>query len=88
MKTFKKQPKDHLDYDIYLGDWLSPEDEIVAVNVTAPDGIEITQTGIEPDRVKLWVKGGENGQSYKFSPLIYTQSRTKEVDFLIIVVEM
>lgn len=88
MKTFRKQPKDHLDYDVYLGDWLAPGDEVVDIDVTAPDGIELTQVGIEPDRVKLWVKGGQAGKSYKFSPLIYTQSREKEVDFLIVVVEM
>lgn len=88
MKTWRKQPKDHLDYDLLLDDWLAADDEVVSVDVVAPSGIEITQTGIEPDRVKLWIKGGTNGQSYKFSPLIYTKSRVKEVDFMIIVVEM
>lgn len=88
MKTFQKQPNDHLDYDLMLEDWLAVDDEVVAVDVTAPDGIEVTRTGIEPDRVKLWVKGGTNGQTYKFSPLVYTKSRTKEVDFMIVVMEM
>jgi len=88
MKTFQKQPKDHLDYDLIFSDWLAADDEVISVDVTAPTGIELTQVGIEPDRVKLWVKGGTSGQSYKFSPLIYTKSRVKEVDFMIIVVEM
>ncbi|BCA91888.1 phage fiber-tail adaptor protein [Vreelandella aquamarina] len=88
MKTFRKQPKDHLDYDLLLGNWLAEGDEIVSVDVVAPEGIEVTQIGVEPDRIKLWIKGGTTGQSYKFNPLIYTKSRVKEVDFMIIVVEM
>lgn len=88
MKTFRKQPQDHLDYDIDLSDWLAGDDEVVSVMAAAPDGIELTQTSVEPSRVKLWVRGGASGQSYKFSPLILTKSRVKEVDFLIIVAEM
>ncbi|WP_075881443.1 hypothetical protein [Vreelandella massiliensis] len=88
MKTFRKQPRDHLDYDLDLSDWLPPGDEVQAVEVTAPAGIEITQTGFDADRVKFWIKGGTSGQSYKFSALIYTDSREKEVDFLIVVVDM
>jgi hypothetical protein len=88
MKTFKKQPRDHLDYDINLAEWMAEGDEVENVEVTAPDGIEVTQVGIEPNRIKLWIKGGTNGDSYKFSPLIHTESRIKEVDFMIVVVEM
>lgn len=88
MKVFRKQPKDHLDYDIILTDWLTQEDEIVSADVVAPDGIEVTQVGIEPDRIKVWIKGGQSGQSYKFSPLVYTNSREKEVDFIVTVTEM
>lgn len=88
MKQFIKQPNDHLDYDIDLTDWLAEGDEVQAVEVEAPEGILLTQVGYERDRVKLWIKGGTAGQSYKFSPLIHTDSRTKEVDFLIIVQEM
>ena len=88
MKMFRKQPRDHLDYDIILADWLSEGDEIVNADVQAPDGVEVTQVGIEPDRIKIWLKGGESGQSYKLSPLIYTNSREKEVDFIVSVTEM
>jgi len=87
MKTWTKQPRDHLDYDLLLDEWMAPDDEVVSVDVQVPDGIELTQTGIEPDRVKLWIKGGTSGQSYKFSALVYTQSRIKEVDFMLIIVE-
>lgn len=88
MKIWRKQPSDHLDYDLLLKDWLAEGDEVVSVVADAPPGIDITQVGIESDRVKLWIRGGTTGETYKFSPLIYTQSRIKEVDFMITVVEM
>lgn len=88
MKTFTKQPNDHLDFDIDLSDWLSEDDNIQSVEVDAPPGIEITQIGYSPTKAKLWIKGGESGQAYKFSPLIYTDSRIKEIDFMIVVQEM
>lgn len=87
MKTFRKQPRDHLDYDIDLSLWLEAGDEIENVEVEAPEGINLDQISVAPTRVKLWVSGGKTGQSYKFSPLIHTESRTKEVDFMIVVVE-
>jgi hypothetical protein len=87
MKTFVKQPRDHLDYDIDLSDWLEKSDEIEAVDVTAPDGINLDQISVLPTRIKLWISGGTSGQTYKFSPLIHTESRSKEVDFIIVVAE-
>ena len=87
MKTFVKQPRDHLDYDIDLSDWLEKSDEIEAVDVTAPDGINLDQISVLPMRIKLWISGGTSGQTYKFSPLIHTESRSKEVDFIIVVAE-
>ena len=88
MRSFTKQPKDSLDYDIVLTDWLTDDDEIVDVSVTAPTGIELTGRGISPDRVKFWIKGGTSGNTYQFSPLIITQKREFEVDFFIIVREL
>lgn len=88
MRTFTKQPRDMLDYGIDLTDWLEPEDEVESVTVEAPEGITLGQVSILPNRVKFWISGGTSGESYKFSPLIYTESRVKEVDFLIIVAEL
>lgn len=88
MKIFTKQPNDHLDYDIDISDWLAEGDFIQSVEVATPDGIELTQVGYEQTRAKLWIKGGTAGESYKFSPLIYTNSRVKEVDLMIVVQEM
>lgn len=96
MKFFSKQPNDHLDYDIVLSDWLADGDEIVSVTwgpidnpqSGKPTGIDVTGVDTFPDRVKIWITGGESGVEYKFSPLIYTQSRVKEVDFIILVVDI
>jgi len=85
MKAFTKQPRDHLDYEIDLSEWLDAEDRIQNVSMTVPDGIEVTHYGFSDHRVVLWVKGGESGQQYSISPLIYTNSRTKEVDLLFVV---
>lgn len=87
MKTFRKQPRDHLDYDIDLSNWLEDGDEVENVEIEAPEGIVLEQVSILQTRVKFWVSGGKTGQSYKFSPLIFTESRAKEVDFMIVVVE-
>jgi len=88
MKVFTKQPRDHLDYDIDLSGWMTSGDGVQSLEVIAPDGIEVTRTGYGPDRVKVWISGGTLAQSYKFPVLIHTDSRIKEVDFMMIVQEM
>jgi hypothetical protein len=88
MKMFQKQPRDSLDYDIDLSDWLYEDDRIQDVVVEAPEGITIDRTGYTESRVKVWVEGGESGGSYKITLLVYTDSRIKEVEIMIIVVDM
>jgi len=85
MKVFMKQPRDHLDYEIDLTEWLGENDRIQNVVVDAPDGIEVTSVGYSDTRAVIWIKGGTSGVEYKLSPLIYTNNRVKEVDLLFIV---
>lgn len=85
MKIFRKQPNDDLDYDIDMSDWLEAGDSIVSGVVTTPAGIETTGTDISGNIFKVWIRGGTDGETYKFSVLITTQSRTKEVDFMMVV---
>jgi hypothetical protein len=85
MKVFMKQPRDHLDYEIDLTEWLGENDHIQNVVVDAPDGIEITSVGYSDTRAVIWIKGGTGGVEYKLSPLIYTNNLVKEVDLLFIV---
>jgi len=88
MKTFRKQPRDHLDYDIDLSGWLNTGDVITAIEVAAPGGIDVTSTSFTDTEAKLWIDNGTSGQSYKFSVLFTTTSRQKEVDFLMVVQEL
>lgn len=88
MKTFRKQPHDHLDYQITAGRWLPEGDEIVSAALIQPEGIEVTAINTWPDRVKVWVRGGTSGEIYKLTLRIHTQYRVKEVDFQIAVVDL
>lgn len=89
MKTFQKQPRDSLDYDIDFSDWLYEGDRIQSVTVVdAPVGIDIDSTGYTDTSVKIWVSNGTSGESYKITLLVYTNSRVKEVELMIVVVDM
>lgn len=87
MKTFRKQPADVLDYDIDLSDWIEAGDSIQSIAITAPTGITVDSTSIASPRVKIWISGGTDGETYKLSPRITTTSRVLEVDFLVIVID-
>lgn len=88
MKVFTKQPRDHLDYDIDLSEWLHPDDRVQHIELTVPEGIQVSSSGYSDDYVTLWVKGGTSGEEYKISVLIYTDSREKEVDLLFAVMDI
>lgn len=84
MKTWSKQPNDHLDYDLVLREWLPGDDRLTTIEIEAPAGIDVTGTSINDNRAKIWIEGGEDGQRYKFSAILITQGgREKEVDFAI-----
>lgn len=87
LKVFTKQPRDHLDYDIDLTEWLPEDDNVQQVTVISPDGIELVAYVIQGMTVKLWIRGGTDGETYKFTVLINTINRVKEVDFLMVVTD-
>ena len=87
LKVFTKQPADHLDYDIDLTEWLPETDHVQSVSVTSPAGIELVSHVVQGLIVKLWIRGGTDGQTYKFTVLINTITRVKEVDFLMVVTD-
>ena len=89
MKIFRKQPKDRLDYDILFHRWMPKGDAIASVDIDTPEGITFVGSSNTEDAVKVWVRGGESGNSYPFALRITTeQGRIKEVDFMIVVVEI
>ena len=87
LKVFTKQPRDSLDYDIDLTEWLPESDTIQTVEVIAPSGIELVAYVIQGMIVKLWIRGGTDGETYKFTVLINTINRVKEVDFMMVVTD-
>ena len=92
MKTWRKQPRDFLDYDILAQDWLSADDEIVGVQLRLPDEMDdltVNLGAITPQVAKLWVGGGVSGKTYKVEILVETlRQRVKEVDWMFMVVEI
>ena len=90
-KSFEKQPSERFDYDLLGEAWLTVEDEFVKVipKEVEPginyEGYVISENG---KRVKLWISGGQDGGSYKFSFILRTKYELeKEVDFFINIVE-
>ena len=66
--TFLKQPAETLDYDIDYSQWMVPGDAIGAATAT-PDGtgLEVVSVFINQQSVKLWVRGGNAGTTYKIT---------------------
>lgn len=91
MNLFQKQPVDQLDYDLDFSDWLTESDTIngaVAVS-SVPDELVVMSVSISGAFVKIWVRGGLNGQTYKISSKITTsEGRIKELEFKIRVREL
>jgi|AntRauTorcE11897_2_1112592.scaffolds.fasta_scaffold00655_3 endonuclease IV len=87
LKVYNKQPRDSLDYDIDFSEWLSDDDSIQSIEVIVEDGIELVADVIEGQMVKLWIRGGTDGTTYKFTVLASTINRIKEVDFLMVVTD-
>ena len=91
MNLFQKQPIDQLDYDLDFSDWLTDTDEITgAVAVSSvPDELVVVSVSISGAFVKIWVRAGLNGQTYKISSRITTsEGRIKELEFKIRVREL
>lgn len=80
--TFEKQPVDVLDYDIDYASWLPDNDVISSVQTTVlPIGLEIDTAIVinSGTRIKLWVSGGEAGETYKVEVTVTTSlNRVKQ----------
>lgn len=76
-----QQPDEMLDYDINYASWLIGTDRIATVttavepaldDTTNPDGLQATYVSHDGERVKMWVKGGVNGTTYRVSVTVTT----------------
>ena len=88
LATFQKQPADVQDYDINFTPYLDSQyDTAHSHEVTADSGITITSS-LSYGVVKVWVSGGQDGQTYKISAtLTTTEGRVKQGDIAIVVKE-
>lgn len=82
MRKFRKQPNDHLDYDIVFTDWLSDGDIVTGATFSiTPNTLQLTGTEISSTFVKIWLNNGVDGVDYKITGNITTQlGREKEVE--------
>ncbi len=79
-----QQPNDVMDYDVDFSDWLPPGDVVMTAAVTSsPAGLTVGYAISNP-RVKVWVRGGTTGTTYKVTILANTNDgRSKEVELKI-----
>lgn len=92
MNTFDKHPKDHLDYDVDLRDWLreSGGDTVQGVDVVIEGGDELAKERVDvfDDYVKVWLSGGTHGKRYTVRFKVQTAGgRTKHTQFAVRVME-
>lgn len=78
-----KTPGDVLDYDVSFDEWLTGEDRINGWDATVEDSAAVIDSGDYTDRtVRLWISGGENGETAQISLTVTTaEGRTKVVCF-------
>ena len=79
-----KAPGDRVDYDVDFSDWLEVGDVLASATVEAATGITIDEQTVYPEAVKIWVEGGQNGNTYGVTVTVQTtEGRTKVVRFSI-----
>lgn len=76
----RQGPDDVLDYDIDFSKWLE-SGTITSAVAGADTGIVAGPIQLNSPLVKVWVSGGEAGQSYRIRVTATAGSRVKEVCF-------
>jgi len=61
----RKTPEDRRDYDVDFSDWTPEGDEVIDAEafLEGESSIEIESIAIENNVVKVWLSGGEDGDS-------------------------
>jgi len=83
LALLRKTPGDVLDYDVSFDEWLTGDDRINGWESSIADSTAIIDSGDYTDRsVRLWISGGENGETAQITLTVTTaQGRTKVVCF-------
>lgn len=89
--TVQKQPADQRDYDVDFSRWIPDGDEITTAVTTVdpafdaalePAGLSVESVHVATPIVKVWVKGGISGKTYKITVTASTSGgRVKETEF-------
>lgn len=92
--TMIKQPADQVDYDVDFSKWIPQGDTLTMAAVTAElampaptideDAVPLVIESYELHGliVKVWARGGQDGESYKVTVVAATeQGRVKETEF-------
>lgn len=87
MSDFTKQPREVLDYDITLADWLKEGDVIASAAMVDDDGkctVDLVEKINSNKTLRIWISGGTDANTTKQSVLITTTAGRKlEVEFTI-----
>lgn len=83
LPTRMKGSEDRLDYDVDFRKWIPDGDRIMsAVASSSSENVSVTDYVIDTPTVKLWIEGGEPGETAIIRAKITTQQgRIKEVCF-------
>lgn len=86
LATFEKQPIDVQDYDISFSAWLTSlnSDTIVSAEASVTNGITLISCAESAGVVKVWLSGGNDGNTYRVIILVTTAGgRVKQVEIQI-----
>lgn len=81
LATITQQPGDIRDYDIDYGEWFPIGDVVIGASlVVAPLGLTVGYA-LQSPKVKVWIRGGVVGQTYKITVTANTSDgRAKETE--------
>lgn len=83
LPTRMKGSEDRLDYDVDFRKWIPDGDRIMSAEASSSsESVSVTDYIIDTPTVKLWIEGGEPGETAIIRAKITTQQgRIKEVCF-------
>jgi hypothetical protein len=89
LAKFEKQPSEIQDYDIDFSEYLNAlSDSAVSAVVTGEIGITVVAHSLIGNVVKVWLSGGDDGETYKITVLLTTSGgRKREADIKVKVKE-
>jgi len=89
LAKFEKQPSEIQDYDIDFSEYLDAlTDTASSATVTGEIGITVNAFALSGKVVKVWLSGGDNGETYKITVRLTTSGgRVREADIKVKVKE-